>query len=104
VHSKLDADWITAMPDHLLASGLSASGKDFVAYLADEREVTDATAGEPIAGKVAVLLPPGTYDLSLYSPVTGESSPAIEVHGGVKTELDLPQFRQDIVVRATKQD
>jgi hypothetical protein len=73
-----------------------------VAYLADERELADPTAGEPIAGKLSVLLPPGTYDLSLYSPVTGESSPAIEVQGGVKTEIDLLPFKQDVVVRATK--
>lgn len=104
VHSKLETAWITAMPEHLIASGLSASGEDFVAYLADAREVNDPTAGEPIAGKVAVMLPPGTYDLSLYSPVTGESSPAIEVRGGEKAEIDLLPFEEDILVRATKRD
>ena len=104
VHSKLDADWITAMPDHLLASGLSASGKDFVAYLADDRELDDPTAGDSIAGKMGVMLPSGTYDLSLYSPVTGESSPAVEVHGGEKTEIDLLPFKQDLVVRAVRRE
>ncbi len=104
IHSKLDADWIGGTPEHLLASGLSASGKDFVAYLADDREVGDPTAGDSIAGKVAVMLPQGTYDLSLYSPVTGEYSPAIEVHGGAKTEVDLLPFKQDVVVRATRRD
>ena len=104
VHSKLDADWIGETPDHLLASGLSASGKDFAAYLADDREIGDPTAGDSITGKVAVMLPPGTYDLSLYSPVTGEYSPAIEVHGGEKTEINLLPFKQDVVVRATRRD
>jgi hypothetical protein len=42
--------------------------------------------------------------LSLYSPVTGEYSPAIEVHGGEKTEINLLPFKQDVVVRATRRD
>ena len=104
VHSKLDADWIVGQPEHLLASGLSAAGKDFVGYMADDRELNDPTAGDLITGKLAVLLPPGTYDLSLYSPVSGEYSPAIEVHGGAKAEINLLPFKQDVVVRATRRD
>jgi len=104
VHSKLASEWIVEQPAHLIVSGLSASGKDFVAYLADDREVGDATAGEPIAGRVAVMLPQGTYDFSLYSPVTGEYSPAVEVHGGEKTVITLRPFKQDTVLRATRRD
>lgn len=104
VHSKPAQELIAAAPEHLLASSLSAGGRDFVAYLADQREVTDPTAGEPIAGGVTLMLPAGTYDLWLYSPVTGEYSPAIEVHGGEKTVVALPSFKQDIVIRATRRD
>ena len=50
------------------------------------------------------MLPMGTYDLWLYSPVTGEYSPAVEVHGGEKTVVALPSFKQDIVLRATRRD
>jgi hypothetical protein len=50
------------------------------------------------------MLPAGIYDLTLYSPVTGEYSPAIEVHGGEKSVVALPSFKQDIVLRATRRN
>jgi hypothetical protein len=104
VHSKLAPEWIVAAPQPLLASSLSVEGRDFVAYLADQREVTDPTAGESIGGEVTLMLPAGIYDLTLYSPVTGEYSPAIEVHGGEKSVVALPSFKQDIVLRATRRN
>lgn len=104
VHSAPAPDWIAAHPEHLLVSALSASGKDFAAYMADDREEGDATAGESISGDVTFALPPGSYDLTLYSPVTGESSPAIRIHGGEKSEVTLPSFQKDIVLRATRKE
>jgi hypothetical protein len=104
MHANLAPDWIVSYPQHLTASGLSAQGRDYVAYLADSRELTDAAAGEPIGGSVSLSLPPGTYDVRLYSPVTGEYSPAIEVAGGDTKPLVLRPFRQDIVIRATRRD
>jgi hypothetical protein len=103
IHSEPAPEWIAAQPQHLLVSSVAASGRDFVAYLADDREVTDSEAGEPISGKVSVSLPAGSYNLSLYSPVNGEYSPAIEVRGGDKTEVTLPPFKEDIVIRAIRQ-
>jgi len=102
VHSKPALDWVVEVPTHLVASALSSSGLDFVAYLADSRELNDPAAGEAIAGTVSINLPRGTYDLSLYSPVTGEYSPAIEVRGGERAIVTLPPFKQDIVIRATR--
>jgi hypothetical protein len=102
VHSSPAPDWIASHPQHLTVSTLSASGKDFVAYLANDREVTDPTAGESISGEVTIALPPGNYDVCLYSPVTGEYSPAIRVRGGDKSQIDLPPFEEDIVLRATR--
>ena len=101
VHSKLDTSWIASAPQHLVVSGLSSSGSDFIAYLADNREVTDATAGEAISGSVTIQLPPGNYHLSLYSPTSGLYSPAMELRGGEKSTLTLPPFQQDILIRAT---
>jgi hypothetical protein len=101
VHSHPQTDWISAVPDHIALSALVSSGRDYVAYLGDEREVTDPAAGQPIAGSVTLTLPAGSYDLSLYSPVTGQASPGIQVQGGTKQVLALPGFREDIVVRAT---
>ena len=104
VHSKPDLSWIAEYPADLFASGLSESGQDYVAYLADSRELTDTTAGEVIKGSISLSLPSGSYNVSLYSPVTGEYSPAIEVKGGSRSVLTLPQIRQDVVIRATRRE
>lgn len=104
VHSKPDLSWIAEYPANLVASGLSESGRDYIAYLADSRELTDPTAGEAIRGSISLSLPSGSYNVSLYSPVTGEYSPAIEIKGGGRSVLTLPQFRQDIVIRATRRE
>ncbi len=102
IHSKPDTTWIANSPANLVVSGLSISGRDYVAYLADAREVTDPAAGETISGSVSLSLPAGNYDVSIYSPVTGLYSPAIAMQGGIKGELALPPFSQDIVVHATR--
>jgi hypothetical protein len=100
VNAKPDTGWIAGYPAHLVVSGLSISGRDYVAYLADAREVTDASAGSAIEGSLTLSLPAGNYDVSLYSPVTGESSPAIQLKGSGRTDVALPSFHEDIVVRA----
>lgn len=100
VHSQPAKDWIAEYPEHLVVSGLSASGHDYIAYLADSRELSDPNAGEAIAGSISLALPPGNYDVSLYSPTSGEYSPAIRVQGGAKRVIDLPDFKQDMVIRA----
>ncbi len=104
IHSKLAPEWIASYPQHLTASGLSVSGRDYVAYLGDSRELSDPSAGEPISGSVSLSLPPGSYDVRLYSPVTGEYSPAIEVAGGGQSKVMLSPFRQDVVLRATRRE
>jgi hypothetical protein len=83
-----------------VVSGLNANSNDFIAYLADGREVTDPSAGQVIAGNVVLTLPSGEYDVSLYSPASGESSPAIGVKGGTSAEVALPSFHEDIAIRA----
>ena len=104
IHAKPDTSWITAPSEHLQASGLSNSVHDYVAYLADRRELSDPHAGELISGSVSLELPPGEYDVALYSPTGGEYSPAIRVTGGAKYAMKLPEFKQDIVIRARLQD
>jgi len=99
-HAKPDSAWISSAPADLMVSGLSAENKDFIAYLADGREVTDPSAGDMMTGSVVLTLPSGEYDVSLYSPVSGEFSPAVAVKGGTSTEVALPPFHEDIVVRA----
>ncbi|HTJ28931.1 MAG TPA: DUF6298 domain-containing protein [Acidobacteriaceae bacterium] len=101
VHSHPDTNWIRSAAGPVALSGLVTSHNDYVAYLGDSREVTDAAAGEPIHGSVTLMLPPGSYDVSLYSPVTGEASPAMVMHGGANEKLELPRFQEDLVIRAT---
>lgn len=103
IHAKLDRSWLSDYPAQLIASGMSVSGGDYVAYLADLRELTDPDAGKAIDGSVSLALPPGNYNVSLYSPVTGEYSPAIAIKGGGRVALGLPKFTQDIVIRAMLQ-
>jgi hypothetical protein len=107
VHSKPDAGWVSFPSDHVVVSGLISEGRDrgaldYVAYIADARELSDRDAGSPLQGDVSMTLPAGEYDVALYSPVTGGYSPAIKVAGGAKTTLALPSFTQDIVIRVTR--
>ena len=102
VHSSLNTAWVQDLPAHVIASGLSVKDRDYVIYLADEREVADPTAGKPIGGVIRLSLPAGKFEVSLYSPVSGGYSPAISVEGGHDTVLTLPDFENDIVIRARR--
>ena len=104
VHSRPDTSWIADAPKNAVFSGLSIGGREYVGYLADARELSDASAGDAIEGSVSLSLPAGDYDVSLYAPVTGESSPAVLLKGGGRSTIALPSFRQDIVIRARRRD
>ena len=75
------------------SSGLSVQDRDYVIYLADGREVTCPTAGNPINGVVRLSLPAGKFAVSLYSPVSGKYSPAIAVDGGHDAVLTFPDLK-----------
>jgi hypothetical protein len=102
VHSKPTPDWIKAKPEKLAASILAAGDRDYAAYLADSREVTDTTAGQPISGKVEFTTSRGRYAVRLYSPVTGQYSPAMIIEGGGPVSVQIGPFEEDIVIRATR--
>jgi hypothetical protein len=71
-----------------------------IAYLADAREVGDTKSGEPIEAKLLLRLPAGHYQVQLYSPLTG--TPAKPLASDVQAEIDLPAFRDDLVIRIRK--
>jgi hypothetical protein len=103
IHAQPLTDWIEQKPAHLVAAALVRPGKEYVAYLADSREVTDQSAGEPIAGSLTLRVPAGEYLASLYSPTTGGESPAVKLRGGGETiTLELVPFRHDVVVRVRR--
>jgi hypothetical protein len=102
IHAAPVEDWIAIMPDHLVAGVLSRGSREYVAYLADAREVTDSAAGQPISGPVTFQLDRGTYDLSVYSPVTGGYSPSIRLPAGTQATINLQPFQHDIVLRVRR--
>ncbi len=99
VHARVAADWILRKPPHLIDSASPFREGEFVAYLADDREVTDPEAGHMISGDLSIRLPEGRYLASFYSPTAGLYSPAIPVQGDPKeVTLHLPPIEQDIVL------
>lgn len=97
-------DWIESCPANVVASAMGIAGSDYIVYLADAREVTEPTAGEPIEGEISFRLPPGKYRVSAYSPKSGQYSPAVVVAGGDEVvELPLPVFEHDLVLRVIRQ-
>ena len=101
VHARLAAGWIERTPPNLVSAAMQFGDREWAAYLADAREVTDPAAGEPIAGPIAVRLPEGKYRATLLSPTSGAESPAIRIHGGSEPAvIDLPAFRHDVVLRS----
>ena len=86
-----------------LAAGLdadiTAGSPRAAAYLADAREVTDRSSGEPIAGTLALRLATGDFRARLFSPVTGARSDEVKLsREGDVAVLDLPEFQHDVVV------
>lgn len=102
IGAKPMPDWIESSPAPLISTSLAAVGKDYVAYLADPREVTDPSAGRPVSGSVSFALPPGSYVASFYSPRSGCYSPGVGVSGGRTITLEMQPFEDDIVLRVTR--
>jgi hypothetical protein len=102
VHARPDLDWIQSKPEQVVASALVVQNTDYALYLADSREVTDTSAGQPIKGTIAFKLPAGRFLVRLYSPVSGEYSPGWVISGGGRSEFQLPPFEHDLVLRVTR--
>jgi len=94
-------EWILGAPDLTVAAGLAVEGKDYVAYIADSREVSDAQAGKPIQGKFSVRLPAGDYQLRFYSPVSGQYVHSQNIRGDA-AKIPLGPFEHDVALRITR--
>jgi len=103
IHAKPAPGWISTHPAPLVTTALAKPGEDYIAYLADGRELTDPAAGQPITGPIGFDLPVGTYRACFYSPAAGEYSPGVRVTGGGGVKLEIPSFEQDIVLRMTRE-
>ena len=96
------AGWLREKPAHTLEAVFAVPGKDYNIYLADERELTDNNAGQPIDGSIRFDLPEGLYQLRCYAPETGLYSPAITISGAKNLQYGVPGFRGDLVIRITR--
>ena len=79
-------------------------GSDYITYLADGRELSHPTAGQPVSGPIVFGLPEGIYRVCFYSPMAGVYSPGIRVRGGDRITLEIPSFQQDLVLRVKRAD
>ncbi len=102
IHALPAPDWIAGQPAHLVAAALAKPDEDYIAYLADARELTDPTAGQPISGNISFRLPEGHYRVGLYSPSGGTYSPCLPAEGGHVVTFELAPFTDDVVIRATR--
>ncbi len=104
VHAHPASTLIVEKPAHVVESALELPGENFVAYLADDREVGDPASGQPIAGRISVQLPAGHYRATFFSPTTGLDSPAIHLDSsGKPVGLLLAPFEHDLVVRVARE-
>lgn len=102
VRAKPAVGLLTELPAHLVESVLAVEAEDYCIYLADEREREDAGCGSPIGGSIKLDLPAKSYLVSFFSPATGLYSPSLAIEGGGETNVNVPEFVHDIVVRITK--
>jgi hypothetical protein len=104
IRASAGVDWVSDLPQHVVATTFAVKGKDYVAYLADAREVTDPTAGEEIGGTMKVSLPTGKFRIRLYSPVDRTDQAFTDMDGGEAIPMKFPGFRHDLVIRAVRTD
>jgi hypothetical protein len=104
IHASAGVDWVGDLPQHVVATTFAVTGKDYVAYLADAREVTDKAAVEPITAKVKLALPAGKFAIRCFLPVEGRYQAITDIQGGNAVAIDLPPFRHDLVIRAVRTD
>jgi hypothetical protein len=82
-----------------VAATFGSPESEYVAYLADPREVDEPGYGEPITGSMTLHLPPGNFGVATFSPTSGAWSPWIALQNGT-TRLTLPSFHHDVVLVA----
>jgi len=93
--------FLRQQPAHTVEAVLAVEGRDYVIYLADERE--GPAAGEPIRGPLSFTLPTGAWRMACYDPQSGLYSPWLRTGGGVAS-MATPEFRHDLVVRVRRED
>ena len=89
-------------PNHTMTAAMGAAGEEYHIYIVDTRELTYNGYGTQIDGVLILDLEPGEYIATIYSPEFGQSSVGMKVQGGSETEVLLPPFVHDAVLRIQK--
>jgi Family of unknown function (DUF6298) len=95
--------WVSGVPPIVVCVGYGVAGHEYVAYLADRREIDEPGCGESVSGSATVTLPDGRFRLAAFSPTSGTWSPAMPIFGGGRTDIELPEFRHDVVLVAKRE-
>ncbi len=93
--------WLSELPPNVLVATFGSPDSEYVAYLADCRELGDPGYAEPITGSTQISLPKGRFGLAAFSPTTGAWSPWMTLQHDNK-RLELPAFRHDLVLVARR--
>jgi len=95
--------WVSDVPTRVVCIGYGSAEREYIAYLADSREIDEAGYGELVTGSATVTLPEGRFRMAAFSPTSGAWSPAIHISGGERTTIVLSEFRHDVVLVATRE-
>jgi len=102
IHAKPSHDWLIVHAGHVVSTALAKPAQDYIAYLADGRQVPDPNVGLPIEGHLTLHLPEGEYLVRFFSPKGGEYSPGVKIIGGDSVNLEVGPFMHDIALRVTR--
>jgi len=94
--------WVDGLPADVSGVTYGVSDREYVAYLADRRELDEPGYGNAVSGRATVTLPDGRFGLAAYSPTSGVWSPWLPISGG-RTMIELPEFRHDVVLVAKRE-
>lgn len=95
------ADWLHVESEHVVVATFGTD-TEYVAYIADGREVDEPGYGSAIVGSTTLTLPPGDFALATFSPTTGAWSPWVAIQDG-SARAQLPPFQHDVVLVARKE-
>jgi len=96
--------WVSDLPADVVSVTFGVADSEYVAYLADGREIDEPGYGSALRGSVTLNLPAGgRFGLATFSPTSGAWSPAVPLPaGGGRTQVELPEFRHDLVLIARR--
>jgi hypothetical protein len=103
VNARPGLDWVDALPSNVLVVTFGVGDREYVAYLADRREIDEAGYGEPLTGSATIALPAGRFGLATFSPTSGAWSAWMPIPGG-SAKIELPSFQHDLVLVARRLD